>query len=214
MTIGPWIAKLLALGSASLNQSKAKIDVNVLRSAGTLGDELAQVLDAKNGFDAFESALHFFPAQTSLLSVGIDEWNDPDGWTKEYGDLAAGCLFFAEDIFGGQFCIASSCVWQFDPETGEKNLMAASLDEWAKKVLDDYEVLTGHPLAHAWQKKNGPLPEGMRLVPRIPFVCNGEFALSNLILMESEKGMRIRGSLARQIHDLPDGAQISFRIDS
>jgi hypothetical protein len=196
-----------------LNQSFTRVDFACAESSGALRDELILILKTRNGFNAFESALHLFPAQTSLLSVGIDEWNRPDGWRKEYGDLSKGCLFFAEDIFGGQFCIESNCVWQFDPETGERVLLGASLDEWAKKLLSDYEVLTGYPLAHAWQEVNGIIPEGMRLVPRTPFVLNGEFALSNLVLMESEKSMRVRGNLARQIKNLPDGAQISFRID-
>lgn len=213
MTLGSSLVRLLEIASAPLSQSCAQVDSVSMEFPGLLSDELISILRARNGFNAFESALHFFPAQTSLLSVGIDEWNRPGGWRDEYGELSEGCLFFAEDIFGGQFCIKSNCVWQFDPETGERVSMGASLDEWAKRLLSDYEMLTGYPLAHAWQEVNGVIPEGMRLVPRTPFVLKGEFALSNLVLMESERSMRVRGNLARQIKGLPDGAQISFKID-
>lgn len=213
MMLGSSILKLMSLASAPLSQSCARGDFGSVKFSGPLRNELVSILKEKNGFNAFESALHFFPAQTSLLSVGIEEWNRPNGWRKEYGKLSEGCLFFAEDIFGGQFCIESNCVWQFDPETGERVRMGSSLDEWAKNLLGDYEMLTGYPLAHAWQEVNGVIPEGMRLVPRTPFVLNGEFALSNLVLMESERSMRIRGNLAQQIKDLPDGSNISFKID-
>lgn len=211
--LGSSLVRLLELASAPLSQSCAQFDSVSMEFPGPLSDELVSILRARNGFNAFESALHFFPAQTSLLSVGIDEWNRPGGWREEYGELSEGCLFFAEDIFGGQFCIESNRVWQFDPETGERVSMGGSLDEWARNLLSDYEMLTGHALAHAWQEVNGVIPEGMRLVPRTPFVLKGEFALSNLVLMDSERSMRIRGNLARQIKGLPDGAQIGFRIE-
>lgn len=213
MMLGSSVMELLKLASAPLNQSGVSADFIPTGFSETLRNELVSILSVRNGFYIFESALHFLPSKTSLLSVGIEEWNRPNGWRAEYGKLSDGCLFFAEDIFGGQFCIESNRIWQFDPETGERVLVGASFDEWAKNVLNDYEIMTGYPLAHAWQEINGVIPEGMRLVPRTPFVLNGEFALSNLVLMDSEKSMRIRGNLARQISGLPDGAQISFKIE-
>lgn len=214
MTLSISMAKLVSLSSASLSQETPVLGDVTRTMAGRLEKELMAVLQATNGFYAFENALHFLPAHSSLLSVGIEEWNAALGWRKEYEDLADGCLFFAEDVFGGQFCIFNNRIWSFDPETGERQAMGSSLDEWAREILRDYKVLTGHPLAHAWQVQNGPLPEGMRLVPRIPFVCNGEFNIENLALMDAEKGMRARGNLARQIRDLPDGAQITFTIEA
>jgi len=214
MRLGNSISKLLSLASASLSQEAPTLGETALKAAGAIGNELLAVLRAANGFYAFENALHFLPARSSLLSVGIEEWNTESGWRKEYEGLADDCLFFAEDVFGGQFCIVDNGIWSFDPETGERQAMGSSLDAWAREILRDYKVMTGHPVAHAWQMQNGPLPEGMRLVPRIPFVCNGEFNLANLALMDAERGMRARGNLARQIRDLPDGAQISFRIEA
>jgi hypothetical protein len=38
---------------------------------------------------------------------GLDVWNAPDAWVDSYEDLAKGS-FFAEDIFGNQFCIKRS----------------------------------------------------------------------------------------------------------
>ena len=213
MSLGRSLIKLLEIASAPLNLRVPELSNDSRLLAGGLVDELMSILREKNGFNALESALHFFPAQSSLLSVGINEWNDYSGWRGEYEDLAKGCLFFCEDVFGGQFCIESDRVWSFDPETGDRKLLGSTLNEWADVVLKDYEVLTGQPLAHVWQRKNGPLPEGGRLVPRIPFVLGGEFAVDNLVLMDAEKAMRMRGNLARQIHNLPDGAQIHFVIE-
>lgn len=212
MNLNSSIKKLIGLGSAPLAQEEPILAENIIALSGNIFQELISVLKEKNGFYAFEFALHFFPAQTSLLSVGMNGWNSSPGWRDSYGDLAERCLFFAEDVFGGQFCIYDDKIWSFDPETGEKDLMGDSLDDWAQRVLDDFEVLTGHPIARMWQEVNGPLPEFERLVPRTPFVCNGEFSASNMILMDAERSMYVRGGLAQKIRDLPDGSQIKFEM--
>jgi hypothetical protein len=73
-------------------------------------------------------------------------------------------------------------------------------------------MLTGFPLAHAWQESNGPIPEGMRLVPSVPFILNGAFELANLQLMDAEKGMRLRAGLARQLVNIPDGSKVKINF--
>ena len=157
-----------------------------------------------------ESALHFFPCAAVPAEMGIEEWNARDCWVSCYQGLADGCVFFAEDVFGGQFCLADEGVYSFDPETGERNFISQTLDQWAEAILDDYEVLTGFPLAHEWQALNGAIPSGKRLLPKLPFVVGGEFRLDNLYLGESVKGMRFRAEMACQIRDMPDGAEIKF----
>src|SRR5262249_25280537 len=179
---------------------------------GSLGMELVRWLNRKNGFYAFESALHVFPMGGKEGVLDLAQWNRDRLWRKDYGTLTQGCLFFAEDVFGCQFCIREEAVYFFDPETGEAREIARSLQEWAGLILDDYEVQTGFPIAHRWQEQHGPLPPGMRLVAKIPFVCGGTYEISNLALMDSVQAMRCRANLARQIHSLPDGTKIRFRI--
>lgn len=36
--------------------------------------------------------------------------------------------FFAEDVFGGQFCIKDSKVYTFDPETGSLGYLADDIE--------------------------------------------------------------------------------------
>jgi hypothetical protein len=40
----------------------------------------------------------------------------------------------------------------------------------------------------------------------------GEFAVSNMHVLRSAQGMRLRGSIANQIKDLPDGATVEIRV--
>jgi len=49
-------------------------------------------------------------------------------------------------------------------------------------------------------------------MPKTPFVCGGQFELNNLVAINVVSGMKSRANLARQIVDMPDGAQIEFKI--
>jgi len=206
--------KLLSIASSSLSERKPEISGQSHRLAGALADQLLGMLFQRNGFYALESALHVFPTHSSQQEIGLCDWNENILWRSAYKGLADGCLFFAEDVFGGQFCIKDNKVCIFDPETGALEYLADDIESWVKILLSDYEALTGYPLAHQWQKKNGQLPTGKRLLPKVPFVLGGEFVLDNLYLADAVKGMRFRADIASQIKDLPDGAQVKFNIEN
>ena len=70
--------------------------------------------------------------------------------------MTDGCLFFAEDIFGTQFCIKSNKIYTFDPETGSIEYIADHIEGWAEIIMKDYNVLTGYPLAHESTIKGQP----------------------------------------------------------
>ncbi|WP_448123670.1 SMI1/KNR4 family protein [Pseudomonas veronii] len=206
--------KLLSNASSSLSEHDPEMLGQSRRLAGTLADQLLGMLCQRNGFYALESALHVFPTHSSQNEIGICDWNESALWRSGYKGLADGCLFFAEDVFGGQFCIKDSKVYTFDPETGSLEYLADDIESWAQILLSDYEVLTGYPLAHQWQKQNGQLAAGKRLLPKVPFVLGGEFVLDNLYLADAVEGMRFRADIVSQIKELPDGAQIRLNIDS
>jgi len=144
--------------------------------------------------------------------MDLGRWNEDHLWRSGYQDMADGYLFFAEDVFGGQFAIKDGTVFSFDPETGEVDVMAQTMESWAAVLLDDYEVNTGYPLAHEWQVHNGALPDGIRLIPKRPFVLGGDFLVENLYPLGSVQGMRLRAELAHQLRDLPDGATVNFTV--
>jgi hypothetical protein len=177
----------------------------------SLGQEMTRSLEDLlrfcNGFSAFEGALQVFGSKTDLQPE-LERWNALDGWRLEYAGLASHGLFFAQDVFGGQFCISDLGVEAFDPETGSYEMLARDLDQWCELVLADYEVLTGYPLAHAWQLENGPLPAGARLVPKVPFSLGGQFDIPNLYALEVGQSMLLRASWARQLCSVPDGSAV------
>lgn len=179
----------------------------------SLGVDLFDLLQQKNGFYAFESALHVFPL-TSDSESGLEAWNAEPLWRNEYGDLANDLLFFAEDILQDQFCLSKrpSRVLRFHAETGRTEGVASSLERWADKLLSDFRTETAWVLAHEWQRQKGPLPLGKRLMPKTPFFLGGAYDIENLWAGNCLEGMRLKGDLARQTRDLPEGAKVRLRI--
>lgn len=204
--------KLLSNASSSLSEQEPALTDQLRRLPGSLADDLLKMLRKRNGFYALESALHVFPSHSGRQEIGLDEWNEDALWRNEFKGMADGCLFFAEDLFGGQFCIKYGRVYTFDPETGAVDYLADDIEGWAKVILNDYDVLTGYPLAHQWQERHGRLPAKKHLLPKIPFVAGGEFELDNLYLVDAVEGMKFRAGIANQIKDLPDGAHIKFNV--
>ena len=133
--------------------------------------ELFSLLKKKNGFYAFESALHVFPCSpTPEPMMTLEYWNSDSLWRKDYANLADGLLFFAEDVFQDQFCLSQKGILRFKVETGEREFMADSLDEWAGIILLDYEVQTGWALASKWQAENGSLAKLQQVNAQNPFL--------------------------------------------
>lgn len=208
----PDLTKLISLAGAPLGAPLTRLPEEIIQQYGPLSRELEELCVARNGFFAFESALHVFPVGVTRHGYDLERWNDGDLWRDEYADATAGRLFFAEDVFGEQFCLTDGAIARFHPETGESELIAPSLDGWAGLLLDGYAAETGYPLAHAWQTLHGPLPASQRLLPAIPFVLGGDYTLDNLVARDAVEGMRFRAYLARQLRELPDGAEVEIEF--
>lgn len=204
--------KLISLGSGPIGGAPAHFRTNIVTPLKELGRALVDFLKRKNGFYAFESALHIFPACNEQGIMDLEKWNAPDLWKGHYEDMASDIVFYAEDIFGNQFGMQGREILRFEAETGLTEQVATSLEGWASLILEDYNYLTGYPLAHKWQERHGPLNAGKRLVAVRPFVLGGDFDISNLFALEAVKAMRYHGDLAVQIRDVPNGTKITFEF--
>lgn len=208
------IDQLLKISSSAIVTENLSLKLDqLLLSNSRLLFNLNELLQRRNGFWAFEQALHIFPAATHPINdYDLISWNSNNLWKNCYEDMSEGLIFFGEDIFGSQFAISENCICRFDPETGQVEEIAADLEDWAGQIIQEYEVETGYPIANSWQQIYGSLPPKHRLVPKIPFVLGGEYVLENLYLANAVEGMKVRANLALQIRDLPDGSSIEFKI--
>ena len=205
------VKKLLSIASAPL--APEPIAMPELLDAYTSGPEIFLMLREKNGFYAFEAALHVFPI-TGNPGSRLEGWNADSLWRKKYKDLADGLLFFGEDILQDQFCLSAkqAGILRFHAETGNTTVLADSVEEWARLILSNDATETGWPFVDQWQAKNGPLPIGKRLMPKIPFSLGGEYKVENLWAGDPLQGMRLKADLAMQTRHLPERANVRLNV--
>ena len=205
------VEKLLSIGSGEIAPSPA-FNREILNGY-PLAPELLRMLEHKNGFYAFESALHVFPLNSDpAAGMNLEQWNSESLWRRDYGGLADGLLFFAENLLQDQFGLSARGVVRFDAETGETKFIADSIEKWAETLLANYEYETAWPLARQWQTEHGPLPAGKRLMPKTPFVLGGKYSMDNLWIGDAVEGMRFKADVAMQTRNLPDGTQIRLVV--
>jgi len=190
----------------------APIGEEPVRSPGGRGRELADMLRAKNGFFAFEGALHVFPVGSGRRNIELARFNEASGWKARYWHVCDGLLFFAANVFGDLYGLRDDEVVRFDPETGLASALAPDLEGWAAWVVERRWTEVGWTVARDWQDRNGPLEEGRRLMPVRLFCMGGTADLDNLRAVPLEEGLSLRGEIASQIKDLPDGSAVRIQI--
>ncbi len=173
-----------------------------------VSEDLQELLAAKNGFYAFDSSLLVRPLQNATAPFGLLEWNNRSLWKYEFDEPYEDFTFFAEDIFGVQYCVQQSDIYVFDPETGIFEILCNSIGDWANIIIQDVNFRTGALIAKEWQNKYGKIQPGSRLLPKKPFVLGGGYEIENLYLCNELEGMRFRACIAKQIRDLPDGSEV------
>jgi hypothetical protein len=203
---------LLESANEIISAAPPDLDGWTTQHAGARQSELEYIYRHKNGFLAFDRALRFFAADPHIHDLSLSRWNSPLLWRDHYGSLADDLLFFADDIFGGQFCIKDGGVFSFEPETGTLERLADGLEGWAALMLTETDYYTGRPLALDWQEQFGALEPTQRLIPTLLFTLGGEFSLANLSAKNAVLGMQIRGPIAQKIHGFPEGTKIRFVI--
>lgn len=175
--------------------------------------ELSDLLSRTNGFFLFNAGVHIFRAGPQGHGYDVESWNQSATWKDTYQGLADDLFCFGQDVLGTQFAIVGNkSVVAFEPEACGREVVGASLEDWAAWLLGNPDVHATAGLAHAWQKQNRPLDLTERLIPRQLLVLGGELTLENLVAKDAAECMRIRGPIAHQIQDLPDGATISLNV--
>ena len=174
--------------------------------------ELGELLEGHNGFYAFLSSLHVFPATNEATSIDIATWNEPTLWREKFSNITDGCIFFAEDLFGVQFAFRSDGIVRFNPDIATVVRVADHLTAWAEHLMTNHREWTGWPLAEVWQRKHGAIHEGKRLYPKKPVVVGGDYSADNLYAGDPVERMRFYGDFAKQIRHLSDGTRIRLEL--
>ncbi|MEX8505754.1 T6SS immunity protein Tdi1 domain-containing protein [Leptothrix ochracea] len=104
--------------------------------------------------------------------------------------------------------------WRLSPEDYYCKVIAANraeLDALSSNqdFLQDWYMAALVSLAN---DQCGPLSEGRKYCLKIPSVLGGAYGGDNLATAPQVELVRFSGHIARQIEELPDGAQIKLRV--
>jgi hypothetical protein len=204
------ITKLAAISASPFPVDEPRLDALVAALGEASASCLWPLLSRRNGFFSFKSALQVFGF--GEWPFNIASWNSGDGWRKHYGALTDNLLFFAQDVFAGQYAIRDGVICKFDPELGEVSEFAESIEQWCEQILDDYDYESGYTYANDWQVVHGPLAPGERLFPKLAFVLGGDYEVENFWSSTVEKAAPLRGFLAQRLVGTADGTHIRLKL--
>jgi hypothetical protein len=173
---------------------------------------LLDYLSDSDGFYAFQRGLHVFGSCIEPAYHSFKRWNNPSTWIGEYGGLADGLTFFAEDTFGDQFAWDGALFVRFEAETASRQPLGGSVEEFFGRILGNSEEELGLEVLNRWILAHGPVPEGVHLFPRTPLVLGGSLDPVDVVTIDPIENMRFKGSLVRQIADVPDGGQVELVV--
>jgi hypothetical protein len=178
-----------------------------------LPEELSAALRARNGCIAWLGALHVRGAARSPAWHSLrNAWEGPDALHTLFGEVRATDVPFAEDAFGDQFLLREGRVLRLIGELGEVSEAADSLEGFFDGLWSDAEqVLDYQPLLR-FRKAGGELRPGQLLAAYPPFVLAGEGSTRDVRPMDAIERRHFLGELARQLHGLPDGAEVRLKM--
>jgi hypothetical protein len=119
---------------------------------------------------------------------------------------------FGKDVFSNQYVFYTDGVGILYIESGEIEYISKDFDEWLSIIKDDMDYYTGLSLSTKWSKLNGKLKYNESLSPKTPFILGGEYEIENLYNQDSISNLIFFSNLAKQIYELPNGAQIKFDV--
>lgn len=139
----------------------------------------------------------------------LDALRDGWGWTE---------IAFAEvHAVGptGHLLVSDTdrCFHYLDPELGTIDALGSEQAARAHLAREDVrEVWEARALVEAARERLGDCPEGSVYTLTPAALLKGDYAPGNLWICRLEELVRFTGDVARQIRDLPDGAQYRIEI--
>ena len=147
-----------------------------------------------------------FHSKTSSTPDLLAEWRWLlGGSARLLGWSSAGDLFYLDE---------QDRVWRLDTGAGDSQLVADSEAIFDRLLADERaaDELLMRPIVRAFEAANGPLDDNNCLGYTTLPILGGSYTAENRYSLAVAEHASFTGDVHRQIRDLPDGAQVRFRI--
>jgi hypothetical protein len=179
-----------------------------------LPSDLTKLLESVNGFIQYGGALHVRGAsQTPEWHSLRHAWESPDAFHRHYRTVKKSDVPFAQNALGDQYFIRDNDVYRLDTECDEIESLDMDLQTFMQEVQNDpIGALSVEPLEDFWGH-GGELEPGQLLSVMPPFVLAQSDTKHSFRGISTLDRQRFLADFAEQIRDLPDGANISFKVE-
>lgn len=168
-------------------------------------------LKKTNGGGILENSLIFYGVLPTKLNSEIFYNNFL--FNKYYKDLISDIFLFGEDVFGNQFgFLRDGKIILVNIETANAEFTLNNFDDFVTQFFENMDYYSGSSILEKWLVKYGAIGEFKKLCPLKPFVIGGSYEIDNFYALEKEELFKFNSYLARQIKDLPDGAEIQIKV--
>lgn len=171
-----------------------------------LPSELVSLLWEKNGFILFHGALHVRGAVKAPLWHSVrNAMLGEDAFHRLYSVVEPSDIPFAQDCVGDQFLLRGSRVLRLLAETGELEDAYPSLEAfWQAIAADPSQVLNFNP--------DTKLEPGYLLHAYPPFCMKPPDSGYDIKPVPAHELILFHTDFAKQLADLPNGAQIRVKV--
>lgn len=178
-----------------------------------LPPDLISILKAQNGVVSHSGGFHLrgvcaAPGWHSLRAA----MEGPMALHRRFPEVQAADIPFAEEACGDQFLLREGVVHRLAGETGDVGSLEMPLVPFLERVRDDgVATLNLEPLL-AFLEAGQHLAPGQLLSVYPPFILTASENGVTLKAVSAAERLAFLADLAAQLHDLPDGAEITFKV--
>ena len=190
------------------------------RGAGSVDDKVTKLLPSSlrdllvfcNGFVLFDGMLHVRGTCAEPLWHSLEHvWSGELALSGAYKSIQAADVPFAQDALGDQFFLRDGEVWQLSAETDTADRIADSLAAFISAILaDPFEALNSGATREVLGG-NKLLP-GQLINVTPPFVLKSDTGYTFRAIPALEQVSYLM-DFAQQIRDMPDGTDVTIRLD-
>lgn len=179
---------------------------------GSVPAPLAAILRQSNGLIAYGGGFHLRglvaePEWHSLQAA----WHGPSAIHRLFPSVLPTDVPFGQDALGDQLLLREGIVWRLSAETGELVSLEHGLVAFLEILTADPDGTLGLEPLRRYERDGGILEPGQLLSVYPPFVFSTTTpADRSFRAISALERVSFLASLARQIADLPDGANVKF----